>query len=65
MRRYLKLIFVIFISLYSITLFSQVTISEGSNITESFTIRTSATAGLPAAWKADKQAIVRTAGGVF
>jgi len=52
----------IFILSFSTASFGQISISGGSTVTESFTIGTSATANLPANWKADKNATVRTLG---
>lgn len=42
--------------------YSQVSISPGSTITESFSIGTSTTASLPAGWKVDKNTTVRSVG---
>ncbi len=54
----------VFILIFTVafSLISAVSISAGGNVTEGFTIGTSATATLPTGWKVDKNTTVRTLG---
>jgi len=59
---WIGIILFIAFSFTSKVLYSQISISGGNTVTESFSIGTSATASLPSNWKVDKSTVVRTVG---